>query len=89
MKFKADVSQERIGDLEKSLAALPGTIPEIRSYEFGRDVLHSQRSYDFSLVSGFDDMDAMKRYQAHPAHQAVIKIVQEVCENVLAVDFNY
>ncbi len=87
MKFKKGVSEERLGDLEKGLAALPGLIPEIRSYTFGRDVLHSPRSCDFALVSDFDDLEALKRYITHPDHQAIVAIVLDVCESTMIVDF--
>jgi len=37
-KFKDGVGEEEIADLETSLAELPPVIPEILSYEFGRDI---------------------------------------------------
>jgi len=86
-KFKDEVGEEEIVDLEKSLAALPPVIPEILSYEFGRDVVRSERSCDLALVSTFNDLDAMQQYQKHPAHQVVSKKINELCESVLAVDF--
>jgi quinol monooxygenase YgiN len=86
-KFKASKGEAEIEDLEQSLAALPSAIPEILSYQFGRDVVRSERSYDFALVSSFKDFDSMQRYQQHPEHQVVLKKVNELCESVLAVDF--
>ena len=86
-KFKQGIGEEEIVDLEKSLAALPPAIPEILSYEFGRDVVRSERSYDLALVSTFKDLDAMQHYQKHPDHQVVSKKVNNFCESVLAVDF--
>jgi hypothetical protein len=88
MKFKAGIDDAQISDLEKGLAGLPACIPEIQGYEFGRDVVHSERSYDFALVSAFADLDAMKRYQVHPDHQVVVKQVVSMCDSLLAVDFN-
>ena len=86
-KFKDGVGEEEIVNLEKSLAALPPVIPEILSYEFGRDVVRSERSYDLALVSTFNDLDAMQHYQKHPDHQVVLKKVNDFCKSVLAVDF--
>jgi hypothetical protein len=86
-KFKQGIGEEKIVDLEKSLAALPPEIPEILSYEFGRDEVRSERSYDLALVSTFNDLDAMQHYQKHPDHQLVLKKVNDLCESVLAVDF--
>jgi hypothetical protein len=86
-KFKQGIGEEVIVDLEKSIAALPPVIPEILSYEFGRDVVRSERSYDLALISTFNDLDAMQHYQKHPDHQVVLKKINELCESVLAVDF--
>ena len=88
-KFKPDVKEADIADLEKRLAALPGAIPEIQEYVFGRDVIHSERSYDFALVSGFADLKAMERYQKHPDHLPVLELVKRICSTVLAVDFTH
>ena len=86
-KFKKRVGEVEIADLEQSLAALPSAIPEILIYEFGRDVVRSERSYDLALVSTFKDFDSLQRYQKHPDHQIVLKKINELCESVLAVDF--
>ena len=87
LKFKKEAKESDISGIEKSLGELPGIVPEIKGFEFGRDVVRSGRSYDFALVSTFDDLDAMKRYQVHPDHQKLLVVLLEVCENILAVDF--
>ena len=86
-KFKQDVPDAEISELEKGLAELPGIIPEILEFEFGRDVAHSERSYDFALVSAFKDLETMRAYQVHPAHKKILVKVKELCDSVLAVDF--
>ena len=87
IKFKSDVKEERIQDMENGLGALPDIIPEIKFYDFGRDVVRSERSYDFGLISHFDDRDALQRYAAHPEHQKVLEVIREVAGNIVAVDF--
>lgn len=87
MKFKATVTPAEITELEKSLGTLPSAIPEIQSFEFGQDIIRSERSYDFCLVSSFEDLEAMKRYQVHPSHMVVLGKVRSLCESILAVDF--
>lgn len=89
MKFKKDASEAAISEILKEFKTLPGIIPEIKEYVFGRDVVKSERSYDFALVSAFEDLEAMKRYQVHAAHQAVVTKVKMVTESILAVDFDY
>ncbi len=86
-KFKADATDPAIADLEASLNGLPALISEIRAFSCGRDVLRSERSYDFALVADFDDLAALDRYQVHPDHQAVVAKVKVLAESVVAVDF--
>jgi Stress responsive A/B Barrel Domain len=86
-KFNADTSDAQIDQLIDGLAGLPDQIAEIREFVFGRDIIGSERSYDFALISQFDDLEAMQRYQVHPEHQKVIAHVKAICSSVVAVDF--
>jgi hypothetical protein len=88
MKFKPGVTEDAIRDLEASLDELPNKIMDIKMYEFGRDILRSQRSYDFALVALFANPAALERYQNHPEHLPVIAKVKAMCENVATVDFH-
>ena len=87
IKFKPNVTDADIEDLEKSLDDLPNRIVGIHTYEFGRDLVHSKRSYDFALVALFANLDAVKRYQEHPAHLEVLQKINRLGENIVAVDF--
>ncbi len=86
-KFKPKVDEAAVKDLEDRLDALPNAIKEIQTFEFGRDIVRSERSYDFALVSGFANLEAMKRYQVHPDHQKVLDLVRTLCDDIRAVDF--
>ena len=87
LKFKPGTNNDDISDIEKGLSGLPDRIQEIKRYEYGRDIVRSDRSYDFALISEFEDQDAMKRYQVHPYHFAVLNKINAVCEDIVAVDF--
>ena len=87
IKFKPNVKDADIEDLEKSLDDLPNRIVEIHTYEFGRDLVHSKRSYDFALVALFANLDAVRRYQEHPAHLEVLQKINRLSENIVTVDF--
>jgi len=89
MKFKAGVDELQIVDMGKSLGSLPGKIDEIKGFEYGPDILKSERSYDFALVSSFTDLDSLKRYQVHPDHIPVLQKVRSLCENIIVVDFEW
>ena len=88
-KFKPGTGEAKIAELKEKLGGLPGQIPEILAFEFGEDVIHSPRSYDFALIGSFADLEALDRYQVHPDHQLVIALVREISESVVAVDFNH
>ncbi|MFZ0613244.1 MAG: Dabb family protein [Desulfobacterales bacterium] len=87
MKFKPTVTKADIDELEKMLDELPNTIVEIQMYEFGRDVLHTNRSYDYALIALFANEEALRRYQKHPEHVKVLEKLNALCENVITVDF--
>ncbi len=87
LKFKPSTTKDQIELLRKGFEALPGLIPEIRSYEFGLDVVRSERSFDYGLVSAFDDLDSLQRYSANPEHQKVLKHIREISDSIKSVDF--
>jgi hypothetical protein len=87
MKFKPAVTAPDIDQLRQALGGLPARIPEIREFVFGQDVLRTERSWDFALVSAFDGIEAMNRYQVHPEHQIVLQRVRAMCDSIVVVDF--
>ncbi len=87
MKFKPGTRDEEIRELESLLNDLPNKIIEIQVYEFGRDVLRAERSYDFALVSLFANLPALERYQKHPDHLPVAAKIKAMCAHLVAVDF--
>lgn len=87
MQFKKESDEKKFSDLETALGALPGAIPEIKSYEFGLDVIRSERSFDFGLIAVVEDLDALKRYQNHPDHLKVVAQIKDLFETIVAVDF--
>jgi hypothetical protein len=87
MKFKPDVGEDQIEKIRTGLSALPAKIPEIKEYSFGKDVMRSERSMDFALVSAFTDLEALKRYSEHPDHQVILSLVRSLTEKTLTVDY--
>lgn len=87
MEFKPEVTAADIDALEAKMEALPNIISEIFTYEFGRDVLRSERSSDFALVSSFANLDALKTYQVHPAHRELLAMLKPMCASIRIVDF--
>ena len=89
IKFKPGTLEEAISEIERDLNALKDSISEIKEFECGRDLVHSERSFDFALISAFDDLDALQRYQVHPVHQAVVAKIKAAAESTKAVDYSF
>ncbi|MBW1821436.1 MAG: Dabb family protein [Deltaproteobacteria bacterium] len=86
IKFKPGIKESDIEDLEKHMDDLPNSINEIHTYEFGRDVVHSERSYDFGLIALFANTEALNRYQVHPDHLVVVEKLKNICDSIITVD---
>lgn len=79
--------EENMETVRTRLLALRDIVPEIRSMEIGKDVLHSEMSYDMALVMTFDSMEALERYKVHPEHKKISAFVKEVRIGRACVDF--
>ena len=86
-KFKAGVGKADIEELERMLDDLPNKITEIQTYEFGQDLSHAAKSYDFAIVALFANLEAIDRYQTHPQYLPVVKKIQEICDDIVTADF--
>lgn len=85
-KFK-DKSPETLNRAKDMLMGLKGVVPELRYIEVGIDILHSERSSDLSLITRFDSMEDMKKYQVHPEHVKVLDFLATVRESAVAADY--
>ena len=84
-KFREGTRPEMEAFLEK-LQALSGQIPQIRSLEGGVSV-NPENNYDAVLISTFDTLEDMKRYQEDPRHKAVSALCKAIRTDRGAVDF--
>ena len=82
-----DRNPENIAKIKGVLAGMQGKIPEFRHFEVGVDIVRSQRSYDLALVAKFDSLEGFRAYQAHPAHQKVIRSILSASDSIFAVDY--
>jgi hypothetical protein len=87
-RWTADATDEQRQAVADRLAALPRSIPEIRSYQFGTDLGLANGNYDFGLVAQFDDGAALAVYQQNDDHQAVIRdVIKPIVAERVAVQF--
>jgi hypothetical protein len=82
-----DRSPENIEKARAMMASLDGKIPQLRHFEVGADILHTDRSYDLALVAKFDSLEDLNAYQIHHVHQEVVKYMMSVRESAAAVDY--
>ncbi|MFE9766693.1 Dabb family protein [Streptomyces sp. NPDC005808] len=64
--------------------ALGEQIPELRFWECDWNITERPIAYDFAINSAVDDIDALKRYLEHPAHQAGVALWREFATWVIA-----
>jgi Stress responsive A/B Barrel Domain len=68
-----DTSEAATAAIVDALRGLPDEIPEIRTYEVGVDLGWREGNPDIGMVVTFDDEDAWRTYQQHPAHIRAIE----------------
>ena len=71
----------------RRILELPHKIDRIRSLSLGRDVLHSERSYDLGWIIELDSLDDLEAYTVHPDHQAVAGWISEHRSDIAVCDF--
>ena len=79
--------EENMDIVRERLTALLPIIPLIRSFEIGKDILHSDMSYDMALIMTFDSMEDLAAYKVHPEHQKVSEYVKNVRCGRVSTDF--
>ena len=87
LKYRDGTTDGLIADFCGRMLALRGTISEIQRLEIGRDELHDARSWDLVLIMEFASAQALRAYQRHPDHLAVMAFNDPFVENVASVDF--
>lgn len=69
--------KEMTADQEAALLAafngLVGVIPELKSFSMGRNVSDRDQTFTHCLVSEMEDMEAVRRYLVHPAHERAVE----------------
>lgn len=86
-QFKEENKAENLARVKAMLEVLPTQIDTLKSMEVGIDISHSERSFDLSLISVFDDQAGLDVYVPHPAHQEVVRIIKEVTLLSKVVDY--
>lgn len=87
LKYREGTSATHVASFCERMLSLPDSIDQIRRLEIGRDELHDARSWDLVLIMAFDSVDALRAYQTHPEHVAVMSFNDRFVSDVASVDF--
>jgi hypothetical protein len=87
LKYRDGTSDGHIAAFCERMFALRSTIGGIEHLEIGRDELHDARSWDLVLIMEFASAEALRAYQRHPDHMAVMTFNDPFVANVASVDF--
>lgn len=85
-KFKDGVSWDdpRAVAAEKATIALAGKIPELKSWFVGRNFTERPIAYDYALIAGLEDREALQGYQVNTDHAEVVKLWDVISSRVIA-----
>ncbi len=86
-EFKQENKTSNIEKTKEMLEALVDKIESLKKMEVGVNFVPSERAFDMSLYSTFDDEDALNRYRVHPEHLKVLNFIKEVTTTSKVVDY--
>lgn len=88
-KFKEDAKPAQIKTIEKEFAALKGKIDTITDLEWGTNVSPEDRAKGFThcFIVTFKDRAGLDVYLPHADHQAFLKILKPILDDVFVFDF--
>ena len=86
-RWKDDVTETQVAEVERLLEALPEAVPELRSYTVGRDAGISEGAFDFAVVAEVDDEGGFVAYRDHPDHQAALAVIRPLLADRAALQY--
>ncbi|HEY8417031.1 MAG TPA: Dabb family protein [Limnochordales bacterium] len=87
-KLKPGTTEVEKQTLLEKLRGLEGKIEGIVSLSAGETFTDRHKGYTIGLVVRLADREALERYGPHPEHLPVKEYVAQVCEDVIAVDYD-
>lgn len=86
-KFNEENKEENLLIVKSALEGLASKIPMLNMIEVGIDFNKSERAFDLSLYSTFDNKDDLKAYAVHPEHLKVVELIKKVTTESKVVDY--
>lgn len=93
---RAGLSADERSGLAAALRSAIKAIPSVRRARVGRRVTHGrpyeqqmQVDYEYAAMLDFDDLNGLKLYLEHPAHEALATRFFRVLDESLIYDFEF
>lgn len=77
--------KEAISEIIEALKILPNFIDEIITYELVTNLRDG--GADLGLISKFENLETLKKYQEHPKHQAALSVIAKHKDTSMFMDF--
>ena len=87
--YKKEASDKQLTILHTKFSTLPSLIPEILSFESGKDISVENRHHGFTnaYVVSFAGEKERDTYLTHPHHTAFSEYAEPLLEDVLVFDY--
>jgi len=88
-RWKAEVTDEQVEELMRSIQSLKGRVPGLLEMRCGRNVggppcgLAGGGGYTHVVVSSYPSTEVLDAYRAHPFHLDVVRMIDALEESYL------
>ena len=86
-KFKEENRVLNIAKVQHKLEKLEQSIQELKSMEVGVNFNESERAFDLSLYSTFENEADLQSYAVHEEHLKVVELIKSVTTETKVVDY--
>jgi len=83
------LKQDQLQDLKNFLESLKEKIEGIVHLETGINFSAREVAFDLALISDFASVNDLEKYIAHPEHQKLLELLNEIKKEVAVVDYEY
>ena len=83
---KAQTTEEEITTALEHVKALQRVIPGILAIAAGKNQSSYHHGYTYGIIMRFVDEASLQAHHPHPAHQAVVEELDDLCEQTIDFD---
>ena len=83
---KSEVTDDEIKTALDHVRALQDAIPGIIDVQVGKNMSNYNQGYTHGFVMQFVDVEHLKAYAPHPAHQVVSEELQRISQKIIDFD---